>query len=131
MSRIRSKDTGPEMALRHALHRRGMRYRIHEKGLPGRPDTAITKWKVAVFVDGDFWHGWDFERWKVKLKPYWREKIERNRLRDREHSKLLENEDWLVIRFWEHEVRADVGACAELVARAVESRKLRVPGWRT
>lgn len=122
MSRIRSKDTKVELQLRRVLHRRGLRYRVHKKDLPGKPDIAFTRQQVAVFVDGDFWHGWKFEAWKHKLKPYWRDKIERNRARDRKRNLELREMGWKVVRVWEHELKGDVAACADRVEEAVRRR---------
>lgn len=120
MARIRSKNTGPELLLRQALHRRGLRYRIHVKSLPGRPDIVFIRARVAVFVDGDYWHGWNFLNWKDKLQPYWREKIERNMSRDVERTAELESLGWLVVRFWEHEVKGNLQDCVDVVEAAVQ-----------
>lgn len=119
MSRIRSKDTQAELQLRRALHHRGLRYRIHVKGLPGKPDIVFTKKRIAVFVDGDFWHGWKFDEWGAKLKPYWREKIEGNRARDRRYDVQLADLGWTVLRIWEHEVKGNIDLCATRVEEAV------------
>lgn len=119
MGRIRSVNTGPEMLLRRTLYSRGLRYRVHVRTLPGRPDIAFPGAKVAVFVDGDFWHGWGFATWKEKLQPYWRGKIERNMARDCERTAELEGEGWTVLRFWEHKVKEDVHACADSVELVV------------
>lgn len=121
MSRIRSKNTRAEMMLRRRLHQRGLRYRIHADRLPGKPDIVFTRQKIAVFVDGDFWHGRNFEGWKHKLQPYWKAKIERNLERDLQRTAELEQGGWTVLRIWEHEVKADPDACAERVARALEA----------
>jgi len=115
MSRIRSRDTRPELTIRRLLHANGLRYRIHVGSLPGRPDIVFSGPKVAVFVDGDFWHGWDFSKWKDNLAPYWRTKIERNMRRDIENRRQLKEQGWTVIRLWEHEIEEDGAACAELV----------------
>src|SRR5262245_25069068 len=82
MSRVRSRDTAPELALRSALHRQGFRFHTHVKDLPGRPDIVLTSARVAVFVDGDFWHGYRFPAWEMTLAPFWRNKIAGNRRRD-------------------------------------------------
>lgn len=111
MSRIRSKNSKAELMLRKALFSRGLRYRVHLNILPGKPDIVFTKQRVAIFVDGDFWHGWKFEEWEAKLSPYWRAKISGNIARDIEHSKRLANEGWVVLRFWEHEVKKEVENC--------------------
>ena len=123
MSRIRSKDTKAELRLRRLLHHRGLRYRVHANWLPGKPDIVFTKRRVAVFVDGDFWHGWKFEEWADKLKPYWRQKIERNRGRDRQHESHLQELGWTVIRIWEHEVKDDPELCATRVEQVVRSSR--------
>ena len=83
MSRVRGKNTKPEMLVRSALHKRGLRSRKHRKELPGRPDIVFTRAKICVFIDGDFWHGYDFEVWKQKLTPYWQKKIGDTIERDR------------------------------------------------
>lgn len=119
MSRIRSRDTQPELVIRKLLHARGLRYRTHVAALPGCPDVVFRTPKVAVFIDGDFWHGWRFSAWKEKLAPYWREKIERNMRRDNQNFRKLRRQGWLVIRLWEHEIEADAAGCADRVVAAV------------
>src|SRR5687767_9244405 len=94
MSRIRGRDTGPELALRRLIHKRGLRFRTHG-ALPGRPDIVFPKARVAVFVNGTFWHGWQFPRWREKLAPYWRNKIERNRARDLQNTRKLRRLGWV------------------------------------
>jgi len=108
MSAIRSKDTKVEWILRSALWKEGLRYRLHKKGLPGRPDIVFPKEKVAVFVDGDFWHGHNWKKLRPKLKnQFWIDKIKRNRKRDKQNTLKLESLGWKVIRVWEHELRED------------------------
>lgn len=121
MSRIRSRDTQPELVIRKLLHARGLRYRKHVAALPGCPDVVFRRPKVAVFIDGDFWHGWRFSTWKEKLAPYWREKIERNMRRDSQNFRKLRRQGWLVIRLWEHEIEADASVCADRVVAAVRA----------
>jgi DNA mismatch endonuclease (patch repair protein) len=121
MSKVKSRDTGPERAVRSALHRRGLRFRKHVEGLPGRPDIVFTRRKVAVFVDGDFWHGYEFESRAGKLSPHWRAKIARNMARDRENGKLLQGAGWRVVRVWEHEVRRDLEGCLARIVSALSS----------
>src|SRR4051812_25601625 len=113
MSRIRSTNTKPELLVRKLVHARGLRFRIHERSLPGRPDLVFHKAQVAVFVDGDFWHGWRFPQWRDKLQPYWRDKIEGNRKRDQRNFQRLRRMGWLVLRLWEHEVETKADICAE------------------
>lgn len=107
------------MALRSALHRRGFRFRKHVKGLPGTPDIVFTRAKVAVFVDGGFWHGHDFEVWKHKLKPFWKAKIERNIERDRGNDEELRVMGWQVLRIWQHEIEKDLEAMITRIATTV------------
>lgn len=118
MSRIRSKDTGIEVALRKELYRRGCRYRIHYGQVPGKPDIAFVTKKVAVFCDSEFWHGyrWADNRDRIKSnRRYWTRKIERNMRRDREIDEALQRQGWAVIRFWGKDILKDPGACADKV----------------
>ncbi len=129
MSVIHSKDTRPELALRHALWQRGMRYRITMKNLPGKPDIVFTKAKIAVFCDGDYWHG---HNWALRGIPsledelagyseYWQKKIRRNMERDKENTAKLENDGWLVLRFWESEIKKNLDMCVEKRSSAINS----------
>lgn len=119
MGRVRRKDTAPETALRSALHRSGFRFRKHVKSLPGTPDIVFTRAKVAVFVDGGFWHGHDFEMWKHKLQPFWKAKIERNIERDRENDDALRAMGWQVLRVWQHEIERNLDDAVDRIAIAV------------
>jgi DNA mismatch endonuclease, patch repair protein len=122
MSRIRSKDTAPELTIRRLVHARGLRFRKHKNGLAGRPDLVFASARVVVFVDGDFWHGWRFPAWKQKLGAYWRDKIERNRQRDQKNLRSLRRSGWLVIRIWEHEVKRDAESCVDRIEEVVRAR---------
>ncbi len=122
MSRVHSTDTAPELAIRKYVHACGLRFRKHCAWLPGRPDLVFVAAKVAVFVDGDYWHGWRFPRWKTDLSPYWKAKIERNRERDGNNFRKLRRAGWHVIRIWEHAVEQDPEACARRIEAAVRSR---------
>lgn len=108
MSRNKGKDTELELRVRSELHKRGLRYRKHVKELPGKPDIVFTKAKVAVFIDGDFWHGYRFSRWEHNLTPFWRNKISSTRERDRRNFRKLRHMGWKVIRIWEHDVEKDI-----------------------
>jgi DNA mismatch endonuclease (patch repair protein) len=103
MAGIRSKDTKPEMVVRCGLHRRGFRFRLHRRGLPGRPDLILPKYHVALFVHGCFWHGHDCPlfRWPRSREDFWREKIGGNRLRDQRAAEALGDEGWRVLTIWE------------------------------
>lgn len=121
MARIRSRDTSPELALRKALYAAGLRgWRCHVTRLPGKPDLAFRRWKVAVFVDGCFWHGHPDFFTPGKSGAYWDAKIARTKERDALANEALEAAGWQVVRIWDFEVEEDVRACAERVARVLE-----------
>lgn len=122
MSRVRSKDTDIEAAVRSALHRRGFRFRKHVRDLPGSPDIVFRRARVAVFVDGKFWHGYDYTSWKHTLAPYWREKIESNIARDERNFRALREAGWAVVRVWQHEVKRELDAVVERIADLVAQR---------
>ena len=125
MRAVRGRDTGPELALRRALWREGVRgWRTHLKDVPGRPDIGFRNLRTAVFVDGDFWHGRDWPALGEKLTPEWRAKIGRNRERDRAVTLALEMRGWLVLRFWETDIGRDPGLVARLVAEQVRQRRV-------
>jgi len=115
MSRIKPKDTGLEMRVRSALHSRGLRFRKHVKDLPGKPDIVFSKAQVAVFVDGDFWHGYRFPSWEDKVSDFWKEKINNNRQRDAANHRKLRQMGWTVIRLWQHEVDEKLDACIDRI----------------
>lgn len=121
MQANRNRDTKPELRLRRLLHARGLRYRVAVRPLPGArwtADVVFSKAKVAVFVDGCYWHGCpDHFRPPSRNPGYWGPKIERNRERDRMFTEKLENAGWTVIRAWEHEDPADVAAHVERAIR--------------
>lgn len=121
MSRIKGMNTKPELAVRRCAYRRGLRYRVHDMSLPGRPDMIFPGARLVVFIDGDFWHGWKFPQWSHRLSPFWKEKIERNRRRDQKNFRKLRKEGWTVLRIWEHEVKTDVEMCVDKIVRALES----------
>lgn len=124
MSRIRGKNTRPEMALRRALHALGLRYRLHPK-LPGRPDVWFVKAQVAVFVDGAFWHGRDLRALARQLRVrrrFWLAKIGANVARDRKNRAALRRMGYRVVRFWHDQVLGDPQKCARSVFELVRSR---------
>ena len=127
MAAIKGKDTKPELALRRALRALGEPgYRIHRRDLPGRPDVAYIGHRVAVFVDGAFWHGHP-EHWHPEgSSPYWREKISRTQERDRLADQALLAAGWTVLRFWDFDVLRDPAACAALVVAHL-TKPPRVP----
>jgi DNA mismatch endonuclease (patch repair protein) len=116
MSRIRSRDTKPELALRRALFAAGVRgWRCHPKRVAGRPDLAFIRWRVAVFVDGRFWHGHPDYFTPGKSGEYWDAKIARTQERDRLADEALAGTGWSVLRFWDFEVEGDLAACVARV----------------
>ncbi|MDR1093729.1 MAG: very short patch repair endonuclease [Clostridiales bacterium] len=124
MRRIKSKNTAIEVLLRKALWKEGVRYRIDYKRLPGKPDIAITKHKIAVFCDGEFWHGKDWADKKHKFKhnrDYWVEKIERNIKRDLETDRRLQDLGWTVLHFWGRDIQKNLPACVKDVQDAMFS----------
>ena len=122
MTKIKSSNTKPEIKLRKALFAKGLRFRVNNKSLFGNPDIAIKKYKVAVFIDGEFWHGHNWETNRVKIhanKNYWIPKIEKNMARDvivNEHYKSL---GWEVFRFWGNDVNKELESCVNHVAQYV------------
>ncbi len=120
MSRIRGKNTGIEVILRRELHRLGLRYGLHRRDLAGTPDIVFTTAKVAVFVNGDFWHGFGYPRWRRKLSPSWRKKIELNRKRDKRSVQKLRRSGWRVVTVWQHQVERNLNECVGRVIRQVD-----------
>lgn len=134
MSRIRSTNTTPEKILASLLKRAQVKFSQHISNLPGKPDFLFREERIAVFVHGDFWHGWQFPKLRKRLKPgYWLEKITRNRKRDRQHCRRLKKLGWHVIRIWEHELLADPGKCITKILALLKEREhmVEVDGERT
>lgn len=127
----RRQDTTPEILLRTALSAAGVRFRFHPPNFPGRPDLVLAGDHIAVFCDGDFWHG---RRWSARKKrleagwnsSYWVAKIERNRQRDRQVTRLLRNMGWTVIRVWEGDVRRNPTRAAAKISAAILTLRKRV-----
>lgn len=121
------ENTKHEVLLRRSLWRLGLRYRKHVAALPGNPDLVFPGARVAVFCDGDFWHGRDWERLRAQLErrhnaEYWLAKIARNRERDRENNALLADSGWLVIRLWETDIKKNPDTAACVIRDAVTCR---------
>jgi DNA mismatch endonuclease, patch repair protein len=134
MSAIRSTENRTEAALRAVLHAKGLRYRKYRKDLPGNPDIVFVKARVAVFVDGDYWHARVLveeglaalqRTLRTPTKHYWLEKFKRRVERDRLTSLALEGSGWLVIRMWESDVARDLQHSANRIASAVRARNKR------
>lgn len=119
MSRNRAKDTRPEVRLRKALYHQRLRYRKNYRKLPGTPDIALTRQKIAIFVDGDFWHARGHETHPGEQvttnKEYWVKHLSRNAERDREVTDTLTEQGWLVLRFWESDIKRNLEACVNTI----------------
>ena len=123
MGKIRGKNTKPELAFRKALWAAGYRYRIDSRKLIGRPDVVLNTYKTVVFIDGEFWHGYNWAERKSKIKTnrdFWIAKIERNIQRDEEVNKELKNLGYTVFRFWEKEIKKDLEGCLQKVISHLE-----------
>jgi DNA mismatch endonuclease, patch repair protein len=127
MARIRGRDTGPELAVSGALTALGLSFESHARDLPGRPDFVFREIKLAIFVDGDFWHGWRFHEWRDKLSPAWEIKIAGNRKRDSRNFRLLRQQGWKVIRLWEHQIERNPKACLRKVTKFIHERTADFP----
>ncbi len=108
MKRVKLKDGSLEKLVQSELRIHGLRFRRHVRSLPGRPDIVFNSEKVAVFVDGDFWHGWRLPAWEHKLSPFWRDKLRTNRGRDRRNFRKLRSRGWKVIRLWQHQITTNL-----------------------
>lgn len=128
MKRVRQKDTAPELKLRSALWRLGYRYRLGRKIHGVRPDLVFPRAKVAVFVDGCFWHGCPNHYVMPRNSPeYWGPKLRANVQRDQRQTRQLEECGWRVLRFWEHEVREELDCVIDEIARSIRGER---PGTR-
>jgi len=119
MSRVKLRDGPLEKRIQAELRHRGLRFRKHVKALPGSPDVVFPKEKVAVFIDGDFWHGWRLPAWEHKLSPFWRDKLRTNRKRDQRNFRKLRALGWRVIRIWQHQIKQDPEGCIRLIVAAL------------
>ena len=127
MQSNKSTGTKPELALAKAMWALGLRYRKNSGSIFGKPDFSFKKYKVAVFVDGEFWHGKDWEQRKVEIKgnrEFWIGKIERNIRRDMEVTGRLKAEGWTVLRFWSNDVVKNAGCHAEKVKEIIQARRI-------
>lgn len=118
MSKIKSKETKPEIILRKTLWALGFRYRKNVVSLTGTPDIVLKKFKLVIFIDGSFWHGYNWHEKKTKIKKnrdFWIPKIERNIQRDTEINSQLRNEGYKVIRFWDHQIKKELNSCINII----------------
>jgi len=131
MAAVRSKDTRPELQVRRALFAQGIRgWRCHYSGAPGTPDLAWPAMRVAVFIDGAFWHGHPSRHKAGRSGSYWDEKIARNVERDRDVDRTLAAAGWLVVRAWDFEVRMDLVTVLDRIVAALRERASGSARWR-
>ena len=126
MSHIRASNTKPEIMLRKALWHKGLRYRKYYKERIGKPDLVITRCKIAIFVDGDFWHGKNMDAIEKRIqshRTYWLPKIRRNRERDAEVNDALTEQGWIVLRFWESDIKKQLEQCVAQILEYVPYHK--------
>jgi len=119
MKSVKLKDGPLELLIRRELRKMGLRFQRNYKKLEGSPDIVFLKQKVAVFIDGDFWHGWRLPTWEHKLSDFWKVKLLANRKRDQRNFRRLRAADWTVIRLWEHEIRSDGDKCIDRILQAL------------
>lgn len=126
MQAVKSSGSQIETMLGKALWREGLRYRKNDKTVFGKPDFTLKKYKIAVFADGEFWHGKDWNIRKLEHKSnveFWHNKIERNMERDREVNERLKQDGWIVVRFWGKDIKKNLEECVEKVIKAFNSRE--------
>jgi DNA mismatch endonuclease (patch repair protein) len=123
MSRVKNKDTGLEKFVRSKLHKRGFRFKKHVKDLPGKPDIVFPKARVAIFIDGDFWHGYRFPAWEDKISDFWKMKIRKNRVRDQKNFRMLRKMGWRLIRIWQHELKRDPETSIDKIVSIVKGNQ--------
>lgn len=130
MSGIRGKDTGIELQLRHRLHRKGFRYKLHDRKLPGRPDLVFPKHGAVIQVNGCFWHGHDCHLFKLPSsnRDFWEEKIAKNRQRDDRNRELLKESGWRVLEVWECSMRGKEALGGDEVAERAACWVLQAGG---
>lgn len=124
MSRIRGRDTGPERAVANLLADAGLVAESQARDLPGRPDFVLREHRIAIFVDGAFWHGWRFPAWRHKLSEHWEAKIEQNRNRDRRNHRALRRQGWKVIRLWDFHLERSPQGCLERVLVSIRAAQM-------
>lgn len=126
MQAVRSKDSKIELILRHALWKRGYRYRKNYSKITGKPDIVFLKQKVAIFCDSEFWHGFDWDARKSDIKSnkeFWINKIESNMKRDQYVNNALKTQGWKVLRFWGIDIEKNTEKCLQLIEEEIKNRK--------
>lgn len=134
MQSIKGRDTSIEIALRKALWKKGYRYRKNYSKLPGSPDIVLTKYRIAIFCDSEFFHGKDWDSLKIKLKKgnnpeFWIAKIQRNKERDREKDLQLSYLGWTVIHFWGKDILKKTDECIRVIEEAIFDSEVYDAYW--
>lgn len=127
LSHIKGKDSKPEMILRQALWAKNVRFRLHDKTLPGSPDIVIKKYKLVIFVDGEFWHGFEWKKRRDQIKSnrlFWIPKIERNMQKDESTNRALREMGYTGFRFWSHDILKNLPTVLNQIELYLETRKL-------
>ena len=122
MSRIRSTNTKIDLRMKKILSDNGYKFEMYPK-MFGNPDFAHKRKKIAIFCDGDFWHGYKYNEKKKPSKKFWRDKIENNMRRDQRYTRKLRREEWSVLRFWEHDIEKNPDKCMRRIQRKFKERK--------
>ncbi len=121
MSRIKGTNTKIDLKMREMLEENGYKFEMYPK-MSGNPDFAHKRRKIAIFCDGDFWHGYRYHDKKKPAKKFWKDKIETNMRRDQRYSRRLRREGWSVLRFWEHDIEKDPEKCMRRIKRKFSER---------
>ena len=134
MASIKSKDTSIELLLRRQLWHKGYRYRKNDKNLPGKPDIVLTKYKIVIFCDSEFFHGKDWKILKEQLlsgknSEFWIKKISRNIERDEEINKQLQFMGWTVLRFWGKDIKKNLDSCEKTIEDTIMQKKILDTNW--
>jgi len=123
MKRVKLRSGSLERVVHQELKTLRLKFRRHVRSLPGSPDIVFCQKKVAVFIDGDFWHGWRFPAWESKLSPFWREKISTNRKRDQRNFRKLRSLGWKVVRIWQHQLKQNKEACIHRILNGLHTQR--------
>ena len=125
MQAVKSKDSKIEVRLRKALWQQGYRYRKNYSKLEGKPDIVLVKYRIAIFCDSEFWHGYDWTNKRYEIKSnqeFWVKKIERNMERDAEVNRILQEENWTVLRFWGNQIKKNLDECVYQVESIIKGK---------
>ena len=121
MSQVKNTGTDIEQAVWSSLKKRRLPFETNSKHLPGKPDVVFPRAMVAVFIDGDFWHGYRFPNWRDQVSEFWQTKIEINRRRDQRNFRKLRRLGWRVVRVWQHQVEQDLESCVDRIKTVIQS----------